>query len=62
MADIFHPEKPAWANCDFKKIEGTVGKPLNDEMHGRLQTPKGQEDEKLRQATVKPVIGTLVAF
>jgi hypothetical protein len=47
---------------DFKKIEDTVDKPLYDEMHERLQTPKARRMKKLRQATVEPVIGTLVNF
>ncbi|RYZ40681.1 MAG: IS1182 family transposase [Sphingobacteriales bacterium] len=47
---------------DFKKIEDTVDKYLYDEMHLRLQTPKARRMKKLRQATVEPVIGTLVNF
>jgi transposase len=47
---------------DFKKIVDTVDKPLYDEMHDRLQTPKARRMKKLRQATVEPVIGTLVNF
>jgi transposase len=47
---------------DFKKIVDTVYKPLYDEMHQRLQTPKARRMKKLRQATVEPVIGTLVNF
>lgn len=47
---------------NFKKIVDTVDKPLYDEMHQRLQTPKARKMKKLRQATVEPVIGTLVNF
>ncbi len=47
---------------DFKKIEDTVDKYLYDEMHQRLQSPKARRMKKLRQATVEPVIGTLVNF
>jgi transposase len=47
---------------DFKKIDDTVDKPLYDKMHQRLQTPKAKQMKKLRQATVEPVLGTLVNF
>lgn len=47
---------------NFKKIVDTVDKYLYDEMHQRLQTPKARKMKKLRQATVEPVIGTLVNF
>jgi transposase len=47
---------------DFKKIEDTVDKYLYDEMHERMQTQKARRMKKLRQATVEPVIGTLVNF
>ena len=47
---------------NFKKIVDTVDKPLYDEMHERIQTPKSHRMKKLRQATVEPVIGTLVNF
>jgi hypothetical protein len=47
---------------NFKKIEDTVDKPLYDKMHLRLQTPKAKGMKKLRQATVEPVLGTLVNF
>jgi transposase len=47
---------------DFKKIEDTVDKPLYDEMHQRLQTRKAKRMKRLRQATVEPVIGTLINF
>ena len=57
---------PMRSNCigksNFKKIVDTVDKPLYDEMHIRLQTPKARKMRKLRQATVEPVIGTLVNF
>jgi transposase len=47
---------------NFKKIVDTVDKPLYDEMHERMQTPKARRMKGLRQATVEPVIGTLVNF
>jgi hypothetical protein len=47
---------------NFKKIVDTVDKPLYDEMHLRMQTRKARRMKKLRQATVEPVIGTLVNF
>jgi len=47
---------------NFKKIVDTVDKPLYDEMHQRLQTPKAKRMKKLRQSTVEPVIGTLINF
>jgi transposase len=47
---------------NFKKIEDTVDKHLYDEMHQRMQTSKARHMKKLRQATVEPVIGTLVNF
>ena len=47
---------------DFKKIEDTVDKYLYDEMHLRMQTRKARRMKRLRQATVEPVIGTLVNF
>jgi transposase len=47
---------------DFKKIEDTVDKYLYDEMHERMQTRKARRMKRLRQATVEPVIGTLVNF
>jgi transposase len=45
-----------------KKIDDTVDKPLYDKMHHRLQSPKARRLKKLRQATVEPVLGTLVNF
>jgi len=53
--------KTCIGKSDFKKIEDTVDKPLYDKMH-RLQTPKAKRMKRLRQATVEPVIGTLVNF
>ena len=54
--------KTCIGKTDFKKIEDTVDKALYDEMHQRLQTPKARKMKKLRQATVEPVIGTLINF
>lgn len=48
--------------ADYKKIEDTTDKYLYDAMHERLQTQKAKQMKKLRQATVEPVIGTLVNF
>lgn len=48
--------------ADYKKIEDTVDKHLYDEMHLRLQTPYARRMKKLRQATVEPVLGTLINF
>lgn len=48
--------------ADYKKIEDTVDKHLYDEMHERLQTPYARRMKKLRQATVEPVLGTLINF
>jgi len=48
--------------ADYKKIEETVDKPLYDDMHQRLQTPYAKRMKKLRQATVEPVLGTLINF
>ena len=47
---------------DFKKIADTVDKPLYDDMHERLQTPKAKRMKRLRQSTVEPVLGTLINF
>ena len=47
---------------NFKKIVDTIDKPLYDEMHERMQTRRARKMKKLRQATVEPVIGTLVNF
>ncbi len=48
--------------ADYKKIEDTVDKYLYDQMHLRLQTPYAKRMKKLRQATVEPVLGTLINF
>ncbi|MCW3073930.1 MAG: transposase [Flaviaesturariibacter sp.] len=48
--------------ADYKKIEDTVDKHLYDTMHARLQTPYAKRMKKLRQATVEPVLGTLINF
>ena len=48
--------------ADYKKLEETVDKPLYDGMHGRLQTAYAKRMKKLRQATVEPVLGTLINF
>lgn len=48
--------------ADYKKIEDTVDKHLYDQMHLRLQTPYARKMKKLRQATVEPVLGTLINF
>jgi transposase len=48
--------------ADYKKIEDTVDKHLYDEMHQRMKTPYARRMKKLRQATVEPVLGTLINF
>jgi transposase len=48
--------------ADYKKIENTTDKPLYDQMHQRLQTSYAKKMKKLRQATVEPVLGTLINF
>ena len=48
--------------ADYKKIEDTVDKYLYDQMHQRLQTTYAKRMKKLRQATVEPVLGTLINF
>lgn len=48
--------------ADYKKIEDTVDKHLYDQMHQRLKTPYAVRMKKLRQATVEPVLGTLINF
>jgi transposase len=48
--------------ADYKKIEDTVDKHLYDAMHVRLQTPYAKSMKKRRQATVEPVLGTLLNF
>ncbi len=48
--------------ADYKKIESTTDKHLYDEMHKRLQTRYAKGMKKRRQATVEPVLGTLINF
>jgi hypothetical protein len=48
--------------ADYKKIEDTVDKYLYDQMHERLQTPYAKKMKRRRQATVEPVLGTLINF
>jgi hypothetical protein len=48
--------------ADYKKIEDTVDKHLYDQMHERLQSSYAKKMKKLRQATVEPVLGTLINF
>lgn len=48
--------------ADYKKIEDTVDKHLYDEMHLRLKTRYAKKMKALRQATVEPVLGTLINF
>lgn len=48
--------------ADYKKIEDSTDKPLYDQMHQRLQTPYAKRMKKRRQATVEPVLGTLINF
>jgi hypothetical protein len=48
--------------ADYKKIEDTVDKHLYDGMHERLKTPYAKRMKTLRQATVEPVLGTLINF
>lgn len=48
--------------ADYKKIEDTVDKHLYDQMHARLQTRYAKMMKKRRQATVEPVLGTLINF
>jgi hypothetical protein len=54
--------KTCIGKSNFKKIVDTVDKHLYDQMHERLQTRKARRMKKLRQATVEPVIGTLINF
>ena len=49
-------------NSDFKDITESTDKPLYDEMHQRLQTPKAKRLKKQRSSTVEPVLGTLINF
>ena len=48
--------------ADYKKIEDTTDKHLYDQMHQRLQTAYAKKMKKRRQATVEPVLGTLINF
>lgn len=48
--------------ADYKKIEDTVDKHLYDRMHERLKTAYARKMKKRRQATVEPVLGTLINF
>jgi transposase len=48
--------------ADYKKIEHTTDKHLYDQMHQRLQTAYAKTMKKRRQATVEPVLGTLINF
>ena len=48
--------------ADYKKLEHTTDKPLYDQMHQRLQTKYAKAMKKRRQATVEPVLGTLINF
>jgi Transposase DDE domain len=48
--------------ADYKKIEHTTDKHLYDQMHQRLQTTYAKAMKKRRQATVEPVLGTLINF
>ena len=58
---------PLRKNCigktaDYKKIEHTIHKPLYEQMHERLRYPYAKAMKKRRQATVEPVLGTLINF
>ena len=48
--------------ADYKKLEESTDKHLYDQMHQRLQTRYAKKMKKLRQATVEPVLGTLINF
>lgn len=50
------------SRADYKKIELTTDKYLYDQMHERLKTPYANKMKKRRQATVEPVLGTLINF
>lgn len=50
------------AKYSFKQISVTIDKPLYDQMHQRLQTPKAKRMKKMRSSTVEPVLGTLLNF
>lgn len=57
---------PLRAECigksDFKAITESTDKPLYDEMHERLKTPKAKRLKIMRSSTVEPVLGTLINF
>jgi transposase len=46
----------------LKSIQHSIDKPYYDRMHERMQTRDGKRMRKLRQATVEPVLGTLLNF
>ena len=48
--------------ADYKKIEHTTDKALYEQMLQRLQTAYAKAMKKRRQATVEPVLGTLINF
>ena len=48
--------------ADYKKIEDIADKYLYDQMHERLKTAYAKKMKKRRQATVEPVLGTLINF
>jgi hypothetical protein len=48
--------------ADYKKIEDTADKYLYDQMHQRLKSSYARKMKKRRQATVEPVLGTLINF
>ncbi|MGZ8558300.1 MAG: transposase [Chitinophagaceae bacterium] len=48
--------------ADYKKIEDTTDKHLYDPMHQRLKIPYAKAMKKRRQATVEPVLRTLINF
>lgn len=50
------------SRADYKKIENTTDKHLYDQMHQRLQTRYAKAMKKRRQATVEPVLGTVINF
>ncbi len=47
---------------DFKALTESTDKPLYDEMHERLKTPKAKRLKIQRSSTVEPVLGTLINF
>lgn len=57
------PFKHTCANpAGIKAIQDSIGKPLYDQMHHRMQTSKGIKMRRLRHSTVEPVLGTLINF